>query len=160
MTSMVPTWFPYPLLVLGMQGTRETPGRPTMLLLASNALTLAPSYQGDNDLDSHLSGSTLQFSVRVFSMTLHDTVGDSFLPKAVLSIPRLERVHSPRRQTLLVPYHERRDFCRHRGSRFRSWCCRATGKLPRKTPGSCRRGKCRPSGDHGPRSEEHTSELQ
>ena len=106
--------------------------------LANNALTLTPSSQGDSGFDHCFTGSPLQFGVRLFSMTLHATVWDSFLPKAFVSIPGMDRFHSPRRQTLRLQYHRRWYFYRHRGLCCRSSCCGAAGKLPHDAQGSCR----------------------
>ena len=99
------------------------------ILLASNALTLAFCFQGETDFDRHFTGSPLQFSVRLFYMTLHETVEDSFSPKAFIPIPRVDGVDSPRRQRLRLQYRGRWDFCRHRGSCYRSRCCGAVGNL-------------------------------
>ena len=65
-----------------------------MVLLDCNALTLAPSSQGETVSDRSFTGSPVQFSVSLFSTTFHQTVGDSFLPKVFLSIPRMDGVHS------------------------------------------------------------------
>jgi hypothetical protein len=65
-----------------MQGTREVLGRPIMVLLASNALTIAPLYQGETHLDHYFIGSPFQSSVRLFYITLHEAVDDSFCPRS------------------------------------------------------------------------------
>ncbi|KAH9998654.1 hypothetical protein BJV77DRAFT_940470 [Russula vinacea] len=62
-----------------MQGTREILGRPTIVLLACDALTVAPLYQGETHVDHYLIGSPFQSSVRLFS--LHEAIGGSFCPR-------------------------------------------------------------------------------
>jgi hypothetical protein len=117
---MGPPWFPSPLLTLGMQGTRGTSGKPRRFCWLATPSHLALSHQGETDFDRYLTGSPLQFSVRLVFYDVAQTVGDSFSPKAFLWISRVERIHSPRRQTLRVQYRGRWDFYRHRGSRYRS----------------------------------------
>ena len=143
-----PTWFPFPPLTSGMQDTKETLGRPQWLCLLASP-SPPPSYQGETVLDRYSTRSPLQFCVRLFPMTLHETIGDSFLPKPILSYSRLDCVHSPRRQTLCLQYHGRWYFPRHKGSCYGFRCCGATRKQPRNNPGSCPQGKCPPSGNHG-----------
>ena len=53
-------------------------------------------------------------------MTLHETVPDSFSPKAFLPILEVGRLDSPGRPTLRLQYRGRWDFCHHRGSFYRS----------------------------------------
>ena len=145
---MDPTWFPSLLLTLGMQGTRETPGRSRRFCSQATPSPLAPLCQGELTP----TGSPVQYSVHLFSITLHETVGDSFLPKAFLSIPRtvsmqpeLKANATPRR----LQYPGKWYFCRHRGSCYRSRCCEVAGKQHRNAYGCCRQGIeeiCPPSG--------------
>ena len=57
-----------------MRGIKVTPGRLKLFPLASTALTIAPFYQSEAHPDSYFTGSPFQFSVRLFSITLHVAV--------------------------------------------------------------------------------------
>jgi hypothetical protein len=49
---------------------------------------MAPFYQAETHIDHYFIGSPLPFSVRsLFSITLHDTVGDSFFPRPFYRSP-------------------------------------------------------------------------
>src|SRR5216684_977098 len=72
---------------LGTHGTRETPGRPTKLLLAINALTLAPFYQGKNDLNSHSLGahfSSCQLLLDLFPSRMTTSMVPTWFPYPLL----------------------------------------------------------------------------